>query len=245
MSALCKAWDLMTDATVTLQPAFVLQQRNYRETSLIIEVLTRDYGRLSVLAKGVRKLKSKTAGLLQPFVPLLISYVGKAELKTLTAVEMAEPCGKLSGLALYCGFYINELIGCFLHKHDPHPDVFDQYQACVVSLATEAQLEPALRTFELDLLDSVGYGLHSDIDDAHQFSQSQAYVFDAERGLVASAQGPYSVHTLQAIQRRCFNDPKTLSQTKMLMRQVIDTHLQGKRLKSRTVINKLLKQTEP
>jgi DNA repair protein RecO (recombination protein O) len=234
----------MTETAVTLQPAFVLQQHNYRETSLIIDVLTRDFGRLSVLAKGVRKAKSKTAGLLQPFVPILISYVGRSELKTLTAVEMTESFGKLSGLALYCGFYVNELISCFLHKHDPHPDVFVQYQSCLISLTQESVIEPALRTFELDLLDSIGYGLHSEVGDAKQNINSSTYLFDAERGLVVAEHGLFSEKTLRAIQLRQFNDAEVLSEAKVLMRQVIDTHLQGRQLKSRVVINKLIKQSE-
>ena len=116
MNAPCKAWDLMTDSAVYLQPAFILQQRKFRETSLIIDVLTRDFGRVSLLAKGVRKAKSKTAGLLQPFIPLTLSYFGKTELKTLTDVEITQPFIQLQGLALYCGFYVNELVGCFLHR---------------------------------------------------------------------------------------------------------------------------------
>jgi len=232
----------MTETAVYLQPAFVLQQRNFRETSLIIEVLTRDFGRLSVLAKGVRKAKSKTAGLLQPFVPILISYVGKAELKTLTTVEMADSFAKLTGLALYCGFYVNELIGCFLHKHDPHPEVFVHYQSCLTRLAQEATLEPALRTFELDLLESIGYGLHAETNKSS--IRSASYSFDNDRGLVADAKGLLSEKTVQAIQLRQFNDSQVLSEVKLLMRQVIDTHLQGRQLKSRAVINKLIKRSE-
>jgi len=232
----------MTETAVYLQPAFVLQQRNFRETSLIIEVLTRDFGRLSVLAKGVRKAKSKTAGLLQPFVPISISYVGKAELKTLTTVEMADSFAKLTGLALYCGFYVNELIGCFLHKHDPHPEVFVHYQSCLTRLAQEATLEPALRTFELDLLESIGYGLHAETNKSS--IRSVSYSFDNDRGLVADAKGLLSEKTVQAIQLRQFNDSQVLSEVKLLMRQVIDTHLQGRQLKSRAVINKLIKRSE-
>lgn len=232
----------MTETAVYLQPAFVLQQRNFRETSLIIEVLTRDFGRLSVLAKGVRKTKSKTAGLLQPFVPILISYIGKAELKILTTVEMADSFAKLTGLALYCGFYVNELVGCFLHKHDPHPEVFVHYQSCLTRLAQEATLEPALRTFELELLESIGYGLHAETNNSSIHSAS--YSFDNDRGLVADAKGLLSEKTVQAIQSRQFNDPQVLSEVKLLMRQVIDTHLQGRQLKSRAVINKLIKRSE-
>jgi len=234
----------MTETSVYLQPAFILQQRNFRETSLIIEVFTRDFGRLSVLAKGVRKAKSKTAGLLQPFMPIVISYVGKAELKTLTTVEMAYSLGKLTGIALYCGFYINELISCFLHKHDPHPEVFLQYQSCLASLAQGLNIEPALRIFELDLLDSVGYGLYPEADLGQQNTQSTSYSFDSECGLVVAERGLISQKTLQAIRLRQFSDAQVLSETKLLMRQVIDTHLQGRQLKSRAVINKIIKQSE-
>ncbi|MEY3882498.1 MAG: repair protein RecO [Pseudomonadota bacterium] len=132
MNAPCKAWDLMTDNAVYLQPAFILQQRKFRETSLIIDVLTRDFGRITILAKGVRKAKSKTAGLLQPFMPLSLSYFGKTELKTLTTVEISKSFEHLQGLALYCGFYVNELITCFLHKYDPHPEVFELYEECLI-----------------------------------------------------------------------------------------------------------------
>ena len=86
----------MTDSAVYLQPAFILQQRKFKETSLILDVLTRDFGRVSLLAKGVRKAKSKTAGVLQPFIPLAVSYVGKTELKTLTHVEIIPPCHSIT-----------------------------------------------------------------------------------------------------------------------------------------------------
>ena len=151
MNAPCKAWGLMTDSAVYLQPAFILQQRKFKETSLILDVLTRDFGRVSLLAKGVRKAKSKTAGLLQPFIPLAVSYLGKTELKTLTHVEIIPPFIQLQGLALYCGFYVNELVGCFLHQYDPHPEVFAYYGECLSSLSDSSKIEAALRIFELDL----------------------------------------------------------------------------------------------
>jgi len=93
----------MTETRVYLQPAYILRQRSYRESSLIFEAFTRDFGRISVLAKGVRKAKSKSQGLLQPFVPLHLTFLGKAELKTLTDVELAESYLPLNGFALYCG----------------------------------------------------------------------------------------------------------------------------------------------
>ncbi|MBF6648966.1 DNA repair protein RecO [Methylobacter sp. BlB1] len=230
----------MTEPAVYLQPAFILQHRKYRETSLIIDVLTRDFGRLSLVAKGVKKSKSKTAGTLQPFIPLLISYVGKAELKTLTDVEIALPFVQLGGLAFYCGFYVNELISRFLHKYDPHPEVFNDYASCLSRLADGDNIEATLRSFELKLMDHVGYGLQLEHDvNGALVSPLKHYAFDAQQGAVEAADGRFSGKTLLAIKSKEFDDPHVLSEAKILMRAVIDSHLQGKPLKSRTVINKI------
>ncbi|MDI1278695.1 DNA repair protein RecO [Methylobacter sp.] len=230
----------MTESAVYLQPAFILQQRKYRETSLIIDVLTRDFGRISLLAKGVRKTKSKTAGMLQPFIPLLVSYFGKAELKTLTDVEMIQPFSEIKGLALYCGFYINELVGYFLHKYDPHPEVFGHYGECLWCLSDGPNVEAALRQFELNLMECAGYGLQLEYDDNESPIESlKKYEFNAGKGAVEVVDGPFSGKTLLALSSGELTDPQVLSEAKILMRMVIDVYLQGRQLKSRSVINKV------
>jgi DNA repair protein RecO (recombination protein O) len=284
----------MTEATVYLQPAFILQQRKYRETSLIIDALTRDFGRISLLAKGVRKAKSKTAGILQPFVPLTVSYVGKSELKTLIDVERRacrgdrpvaptdihsipgdcrtgsrpvgdihsipgdcrtgsrpvgdihsipgdiQRFGELKGLAVYCGFYVNELIACFLHKYDPHPEVFCFYGECLSALADGSGMEAALRLFELNLLERAGYGLQLEYDDHEKPIESlKKYGFNVGQGPVEIVNGQFSGKTLQALSVKQLTDSQVLSEAKLLMRMVIDVYLQGRPLKSRTVINKV------
>ncbi|MFI3157233.1 MAG: DNA repair protein RecO [Methylococcaceae bacterium] len=237
----------MTESAVYLQPAFILQQRKYRETSLIIDALTRDFGRVSVLAKGVRKIKSKTAGLLQPFIPLSMSYVGKAELKTLSAVELRVGSGEkirayseLQGLALYCGFYINELVTCFLHKYDPHPELFDHYRECLFALADSAGREAALRRFELNLMENVGYGLSLALDETGKaIKPSAKYDFQVGHGAIESINGAFAGKTLLALNAGELTDPQVLSEAKMLMRSVIDVYLQGRQLKSRAVISKV------
>jgi DNA repair protein RecO (recombination protein O) len=241
MNAPCKAWGLMTDSAVYLQPAFILQHRKFRETSLIIDALTRDFGRVSLLAKGVRKAKSKTAGLLQPFIPLTLSYFGKAELKTLTDVEISQPSIQLQGLALYCGFYVNELVGCFLHQYDPHPEVFVFYGNCLSSLSESSKIEAALRIFELDLMDAVGYGLQLDYDFHNEKAVHPAskYHFIVEQGPIEAPDGYFSGKTLQALKSREFTNPQVLIEAKTLMRTVIAVYLNGKTLKSRAVINKI------
>lgn len=234
----------MTEFSVHLQSAFVLQQRQYRESSLIIDAFTKDFGRISLLAKGVRTAKSKTAALLQPFVPLTISYFGKADLKILTGVEVAGPFPPVSGLAFYCGFYINELVAYFVHRYDPHPELFDAYRDCLSSLSNRFELEAALRIFELQLMSNVGYGLQLDYDNYHKnpVDPLKRYTFDIEQGPIESGQGQFSGTTLLAIQANKFTDSTQLVEAKKLMRAVIDFHLQGKQLKSRAVINQIIKQ---
>ncbi|MEQ1527679.1 MAG: DNA repair protein RecO [Methylococcales bacterium] len=196
----------MTENSVYLQPAFILQYRNYRETSLIIDVITRDFGRISLVAHGVRKAKSKTAGTLQPFIPLALSYTGKAELKTLCAVEIMAPTIRLPGLALYCGFYVNELISCFLHRDDPHPEVFDLYKQSLINLTDNSKIEATLRAFELNLMENVGYGLYWQHDEPVNLLEK--YRFTIAEGLVPAQNGICSGKTLQAINLRDFSDPE-------------------------------------
>jgi DNA repair protein RecO (recombination protein O) len=232
----------MTANVVHLQPAYILSQRQYKETSLILDVLTRDYGRVSLLAKGVRKTKSKTAGLLQPFIPLTLSYLGKTELKTLTDVELMQAFNPLPGMALYCGFYINELVSCFCHQYDPHPDVFAHYCDCLAVLMTGLNVEQALRTFELDLMDAVGFGLQLEYDFHTDLALQPLdhYHFKVEQGPIAALEGRFIGNTLLAIKRRDFTHPQVLIDAKILMRTVIDVYLQGKPLKSRAVIHNII-----
>lgn len=236
----------MTETAVYLQPAFILHHRKYRETSLIIDVLTRDFGRISLLARGVRKSKSRTLGLLQPFIPLIISFSGRAELKIMIDAEIIHPYRELTGLSLYCGFYVNELVAFFLHKYDPHPEVFDHYRDCLIRLSKDSPVEAVLRHFELNLMDQVGYGLQLEHDFVNQkpVDPSKNYRFDSELGPTEAIDGLYSGKTLQAIKSREFNDPQVLSEAKLLMRTVLEVYLQGNPLKSRAVINNIIKHSK-
>jgi DNA repair protein RecO (recombination protein O) len=234
----------MSDTVVHSQAAYILHQQNYRESSLIIDALTRDYGRISLIAKGVRKAKSKTAGVLRPFVALSLSYLGKSDLRTLTDAEMLDQTNELPGLSLYCGFYINELVCNFLHKDDPHPEVFQDYQDCLKQLALGLHIEAALRMFELNLMDNIGYGVQLDYDLHHEkpITANKQYVFTKDDGLIEDVNGQFSGSALLAMQQKRFDEPHVLSVAKLLMRAVIDSHLQGKQLKSRAVINNIVKR---
>ena len=181
----------MSESLVQLQPAYILQHKKYRESSLILDVLTRDFGIVSILARGVRKPKSKTAGLLLAFSSLKLSYIGKHELKILTHVELNKESAKLTGISLYCGFYVNELISYFLHKNDPHPEVYDEYQKCLALMAISQDTEQILRFFELNLIEYIGYGfqLTVDVNADVSVNASKNYYCDGLSGMIEDNSG--------------------------------------------------------
>lgn len=234
----------MGDSQVLLQAAFILQHRKYRESSLILDVLTRDHGIISILARGVRKSKSKTAGVLLAFTDLKISYIDKHELKILTHVELAETPIKLQKISLYCGFYVNELLTHFLHKNDPHPEVYEVYKQCLVSLSQTQNTEQILRFFELDLIEYIGYGFDLSINAKQEepIVALKKYCYDPEVGIVDSVTGYISGTTLRSLALRENLSTQGLYEAKQLMRRIIDFQLQGKVLKSRAVLAKIIKQ---
>ncbi len=234
----------VSNTQVQLQPAFILQHRKYRESSLILDVLTRDYGVVSILARGVRKPKSKTAGILLAFTQLQISYIDRHELKLLTHVEIGEVTAKLEKISLYCGFYINELVSYFLHKNDPHPEVYEQYQHCLSLLAKTQNTEQILRFFELNLIEYIGYGFELTVDAKEDapVNTLKKYYCDGETGMIESITGYVSGKTLLSLAARESLNEQALYEAKQLMRWVIDFQLQGKELKSRAVLAKIIKQ---
>jgi DNA repair protein RecO (recombination protein O) len=237
----------MSERLVTLQPGFIIRHWPYGETSLLADVLTRDFGRISLLARGLRKPKSKMAGVLRPFFPLLLSFgVGRGELYYLSHAEPQFPASdnSLHGKALFCGFYINELITHFLHQSDPHPEVFELYQQSLFALQQGDDIESCLRCFEVNLLEFVGYGLDLRYDSQTQqlVAAERKYHFSVEQGAREAVDGEINGATLHALHSRQFKDKESLLQAKKIMRMVIDFHLQGKLLKSRETIAKIIKQ---
>lgn len=230
-----------TGHSVSLQTAYILHIRKYRETSIIADIFTEDFGVLSILAKGVRKQKSKLACVLRLFTPLKLSFTGKSDLKTLTAAEAILPVTELSGRTLYCGFYINELIKYFLHNDDAQPDVFQHYRRCLEQLAKSQDIETALRLFELELLENIGYGLqlkHESVT-GQNIDQHKLYHYQQDLGPIEATDGFIRGKTLQALNNKQLQDQQTHREAKRLMRQQIDFHLQGRELKSRSLIKRL------
>src|SRR5215472_17488080 len=144
---------------VQLARAYVLHQRPFRDTSLIVEAFARDYGRLTLFAHGARGPRSRFTAL-QPFRPLLLSWSGRGEAPALAAAESAEAPPALAATQLLSGFYLNELLLKLLTRGDPHPELFDLYEATLAELRSAATAEAALRLFEARLLGFIGYGLN-------------------------------------------------------------------------------------
>lgn len=228
---------------ILLQPAYILHTRSYKETSLLVEIFTLEHGRLTLIAKGVRQSKSAWAGLLQPFVPLLVSWTGKTELMTLLHAETKGAAKQLRGECLFAGFYLNELLMYLLQKWDAHEGLFKAYDKAVSALQTEKLEQKILRTFEKYLLEELGYGVLPKSETALQntFLPDKFYRFVPEQGLLlcepcSLEESPslpvFSGKSLIAIARDDW-DETSLSEAKRLTRFVLTPLLAGKRINSR------------
>ena len=225
---------------ITLQPGFILHSRPYRDTSALLEVFTREYGRLGLVARGARGAKSKLRGVLQPFRPVLLSWLGRGDLGTLTDAEAQGVALTLGGRALLSGYYLNELVQRLTHRHDPHPTLYDAYQEALVGLNDEMQIERVLRLFEKRLLQELGYGLVLDHDVASgaPLTATALYQYQLERGPVLSEAGASHgllLHgsSLLSLAGDELQDECSLRENKRLMRAVLALYLGDKPLKSR------------
>ncbi len=151
---------------INLQPAYVLHTQPYQNTSLLVDFFCIDHGRMRAVAKGARRQTSRTRSFLQPFQPLLISLVGRSELKTLSHVEGSVNAFNLQGVRLFSGLYLNELLVRLLQWQECHPALYDSYQQAIIALQGDGNLNVILRRFELSLLDELGYGIDMEIDSA-------------------------------------------------------------------------------
>ena len=223
-----------------LQPAYVLHNRRYRESSLIVEFLTRDHGRVAALAKGVLGGKRPRQQLLQPFVPLLAAWRGLGELPTLTTIEAAGPLRLPRGNTLYCGLYVNELLLKLTQRGDPYSELFPAYALCLTELLQadnqNRHLEPALRRFEVRLLQELGLGMSLTHDQqGRPLEPALQYRYDFQSGPVVAGVGEYTVRgsTLIGLNTGEFANRQELLEARRLMRHVLAHHLGGQPLKSR------------
>lgn len=230
------------------QLAYVLHAKPYRETSFLCELLTVDYGRISVVAKGVRRPKSRGRGLLQPFVPLMISCVGRGALLTLTNVDAINMGPMLSGRLAVSAFYLNELLFRLVHHEDPHPDLFFCYQNALSELEKTREVQIVLRLFEKSLLKILGYELQllKEVGTGAPIRPEENYRYDPSSGPVlvgkdnfvvgVKSQDVFKGKSLLALAAGVLDDVAVLSDLKRLMRLALAPHLGHKPLESRKLL---------
>jgi DNA repair protein RecO (recombination protein O) len=232
-----------SDFRVNEQPGFVLHSYPYRETSLVIDVFSRDHGRIALVAKGAKRPHSALRGVLQTFQPLGLSWTGKGEVRTLTTAEWVGGMLPLTGDALLCGFYVNELLVKFCAREDAHPALFNHY---VLTLSRLAHGEPAvqvLRSFERVLLRETGYAMALTRTVTRESVVAEGrYTFDPERGVREASddfptQWPVIAgQTLIDMERDDYGSAQTAVQSKTLMRFLLNYHLGGAPLATRQIL---------
>lgn len=230
------------------QPAYVLHTYPYRETSLIVEAFTRDHGRVALLARGARRPRAALRGLLLGFQPLELGWTGKGEVLTLMKAEWQGGLPLLSGQALFCGYYLNELLVHLLPREDAHETLFARYQEMLFRLAAGASnrvSEADLRWFEKSLLQELGYGLTLDhAEDGSPICADGWYAYEIERGPVALAKRGesglcVSGQTLLDLHGDDFSNSRSRAESKMLMRILLAHYLGGVDLHTRKIFKEL------
>ncbi len=228
-----------------LEPAFVIHSRPYRDNSLLVELFSREHGRVALVARGARASGKRRAragcqsALLQPFVPLYCSWSGRGSLRTGNGCESRGPAFALHGPRGYCGLYVNELLSRLLHRDDPHPALFDCYERTLRGLAAEDGCEWPLRQFELSLLEELGYGfdLRCEGRTGAAVRVGAWYVYHSEFGLLAAPRAGGGVARFAGEDLLKIsagqNDDDSRRCAKRLMRAALATYLGGRPLKSR------------
>ena len=231
---------------VTNQPAFVLHSYPYKETSLIVEVFARDYGRVPLMAKGAKRPHSQLRGVLQTFQPLQVAWTGKSEVRTMVSAEWVGGLRPLERSALLCGFYLNELLVKLLARDDPHAALFDHYVAALNQLAHDEPPAIVLRKFELSLLKETGVAgnISAVAATGQAVLAEQLYVIDPERGareaMVSDTMPVVNGKTLLDMEAGDYSDTATQQQSKFLMRYLLLHHLNGLTLNTRQILIDLM-----
>jgi DNA repair protein RecO (recombination protein O) len=228
--------------------AYVLHQAAYRDSGRIVEVLTREQGRLSLFAHGVRRPKSGLAAALQPFQRLLVTWSGRGEAPTLTGAEIDARSPRLPAAQFMSACYVNELILKLTTRHDSHPELFDLYAQTLTHLADSEQASRTLRLFEKRLLDAIGFGLALTVTatDCRPIDPEARYHYQPQSGAAqaaADASGRvYSGAAMLALARETISDAGQLREVKPLLRAALDACLEGRALRTREVAVAVRKQ---
>jgi DNA repair protein RecO (recombination protein O) len=227
---------------VALQPAYILHHLPYRNTSMLIEAFTHDFGRVGLVARGVRTQRSRLSGVLQPFAPLLLSWSARGELGTLSAAEVCGTPLLLHGKTLFCGYYLNEILMRLLARHMGPGLLYQAYEQALSALAACAEgaaQERVLRLFEKRLLWESGYGLllEREAESGRPIAPERTYRYQLEKGPLPDEEtnAGVAVHgsTLLGLARDELVDARNLREAKHLMRAALALYLGNRPLKSR------------
>lgn len=224
------------------QPAFLLHSVPYRETSLVLDLFTREHGRVAAVAKGAKRPRSALRAVLLQFQPLSVTYTGRGELRTLTGAEWIGGLEAPRGYSLLCAFYLNELLIRLLAREDAHPALFDGYQAALAGLSASAPVEEVLRRFEWLMLREAGYA-----PDLRRDAENRAITSDGHyqwlpaSGFLATEPGESAVvgQTLLDIAEHRYSSEGSRQQAKYLTRRILNHYLDGVALNTRRILQDL------
>jgi len=219
--------------------AYLIHSRPFSETSLIVELFSETHGRIAAVAKGVKRKNNVNKSILQPFRPLLVSWKGEGDLKTLIRIDSPTLALPLSRDFLYSGLYLNELILRLLVKEAPQPQIYSAYHATLLALSKQTNLEVSLREFEIALLEELGHGSSFTHDvDGQAIEPHWHYQYLPEQGFIARIDGPFSGLALISIAKREYCDKITRHQAKLYTRQALAPLLGSKPLHSRALFTR-------
>ena len=213
-----------------LQRCFVLHRRPYSESSLILDVFSEEFGRVTLMSKGARSKRSNLKGSLQPFTPLLLKWSGNGSMKTLRQAEPISLGLPLFGINLYSAMYVNELIGRVLMAEVPMPALFHDYLNVLTELAQCDNPEPALRRFELAMLSALGYGVDflNCAGSGEPIDPTMTYRYREQKGFIASVRHDHLTFVgdeLIAISERRFTTKEQLKAAKRFTRIALKPYL--------------------
>jgi DNA repair protein RecO (recombination protein O) len=220
--------------------AFLLHATPYSETSLVVDLFSREAGRVAALAKGAKRRGSGLRAVLMQFYPLTVSWSGRSELRTLVRAEWAGGLIAPQGEALLCAFYMNELIVRLLPREDPHPMLFDGYVQALTDLGAASAHEETLRRFEWLLLREIGYAPDLERDAGGEPIRSEmSYRWQPEAGFSRAEPGEPSTlsgATLLGLRQGRLESAQARAQAKYLTRAILGHHLEGRLLHSRQIL---------
>ena len=229
------------------QRAFVLHSYAYKETSVIVDLFTVEHGRMAGIAKGAKRPASNLRGALLSLQPLEIIFSGRGEVKTLTQAQWLPGQPWLTGQALMCGMYLNELLIKLLPREDPHPQLFESYAATLLTLAASHEHSAILREFEINLLIEMGYALEleKDVRTGEALKPDTLYHYDPTLGPSEHGRGgTVGGAALLALARGRFETPQIAADARDFVRTIIKFHLELRTMRSSDVMHDLHELSE-